>query len=108
MKAMIRIIRAYFYCLWWLNQEKTSFKYWWNSFIGWARPYLTWKMLPFLLIAWFITNGWAYVFIAIGTPTMRKIALSYIAFLWLPISPEKIVTIPLAFFIQKLLFKSKK
>jgi len=68
------------------------------------KPYLKPTMLISFGIACMITNGWAYILLAIGTPLMRKVALSYVAFLWLPISPEKIVTIPLGLFIQKILF----
>ena len=35
-------------------------------------------------------------------------ATAYLAFLWLPFTPEKLITIPLAVFIQKLLFKRKE
>jgi hypothetical protein len=69
-----------------------------------AKPYLKPTIIVSFGIAWFLTNGWSYLFLIIGSPTMRKVALSYIAFLWLPISPEKIVTIPLALFIQKKIF----
>lgn len=72
-----------------------------------VKHYLKPSIIVSFGIAWFITNGWAYTFLIIGTPVMRKIALSYIAFLWLPISPEKIVTIPLGLFIQKILFNRR-
>ena len=44
-------------------------------------------------IAWLITNGWSYVLLAVGTifgiGWMTAVAGAYLAFLWLPISPEK-------------------
>ena len=62
-------------------------------------------------IAWMITNGWCYVFIALGTwlhiKWMRITGWSYLAFLWLPVTPEKIVTVPLGAFIKKILFGRK-
>lgn len=35
-------------------------------------------------------------------------AISYQAFLWLPCTPEKLVTIPLAMWFNSLLFKDEK
>lgn len=58
------------------------------------------NLLFCLLVAWMITNGWAYVFVGIGTyneiPWMVAIGGTYIAFLWLPISAEKIITVAIA------------
>lgn len=59
-------------------------------------------------IAWFITNGWSYIMLAIGAlmqiEWMLAVAGAYLAFLWLPISPEKIVTFAIAIFLIKLIF----
>ena len=67
------------------------------------------KLIRFLLnprfllcfgLAWMITNGWCYIFIGVGSyydiGWMFAVGTTYLAFLWLPITPEKIVTIPLA------------
>ena len=47
-------------------------------------------------LAWIITNGWSYVLLAAGIyfdlRVMQAIAGAYLTFLWLPISPEKLVT----------------
>ena len=59
-------------------------------------------------LAWMITNGWCYIFIGVGSyydiGWMFYVGTTYLAFLWLPITPEKIVTIPLAIAFLKLLF----
>lgn len=59
-------------------------------------------------IAWMITNGWSYVFFALGTlfdiGWMVAIGGAYLAFLWLPISPEKIVTVAIAMALLRWLF----
>lgn len=51
-------------------------------------------------IAWIITNGWSYVMLGLGTlfdiKWMVAVAGGYLAFLWLPISPEKILTLALS------------
>ncbi len=75
------------------------------------------KILQFILnprfllcfgLAWMITNGWCYIFIGVGSfydiEWMFYIGTTYLAFLWLPITPEKIVTIPLAIGLLKLFF----
>ena len=68
------------------------------------------KVLGFLLnpkfllcfgIGWFITNGWSYVLMGIGTyfqiGWMMSVAGAYLAFIWLvPLSPEKIVAFAIA------------
>lgn len=59
-------------------------------------------------IAWMITNGWSYVLLGLGTwleiGWMVAVAGAYLAFLWFPFSPEKIVTFALALALLKLLF----
>ena len=59
-------------------------------------------------LAWMITNGWCYIFIAAGTfydiEWMFYVGTTYLAFLWLPITPEKIITIPLAIAFLKAFF----
>ena len=75
------------------------------------------KALSFLLnprlllcwgIAWLITNGWSYVVLALGTyldiTWMKALGGGYVTFLWLPISPEKLVTAAIAMVLLRLLF----
>lgn len=68
-----------------------------------------WRTFVSFLIAWNITNGWCYAFILFGTifhiKWMRIAGWSYLAFLWLPTTPEKLVTVPLGVAIKKILFK---
>lgn len=69
-------------------------------------------MNPHLLIcivaAWFITNGWSYILLGFGTyfkiDWMMAVAGAYLAFLWLPISPEKIVTFAIALMLLRRFF----
>lgn len=60
------------------------------------------------VFAWTITNGWAYVLAAAGAyfniEWMRNVAGAYIAFLWLPISQEKILTLALSLAFLKFIF----
>ena len=59
-------------------------------------------------MAWIITNGWAYIAFALGTflqiTWLAAIAAAYLAFLWIPGTPEKIVTLAISIFLLKRLF----
>lgn len=59
-------------------------------------------------IAWLITNGWSYIMLGVGTyfgiGWMIAVATAYLAFLWLPVSPEKIATILIAMALLRFLF----
>ncbi len=59
-------------------------------------------------IAWMLTNGWAYVLLALGTllrnPFLSGIAGGYLALLWLPFTPEKIFTVLIAVRLLKRFF----
>ena len=58
------------------------------------------RLLLCFAVGWMITNGWSYVLFALGTyfqsPWMLAVSGGYLTFLWLPISPEKIVTVAIA------------
>ena len=59
-------------------------------------------------IAWIITNGWSYIMLALGIwlhiTWMQGVAGAYLAFLWLPITPEKIVTVAITIVLLRILF----
>lgn len=59
-------------------------------------------------LAWFITNGWSYVFAAVGSALnitwMYVIGFSWMTFLWFPFTPEKIVTLFITLFLLRRLF----
>ena len=59
-------------------------------------------------IAWLITNGWSYLLFGIGTyydiGWMVAISGAYLTLLWLPISPEKIVTVAIAIGLLRIIF----
>lgn len=60
------------------------------------------------ITAWFITNGWSYLALIAGTAFrvkwMSAIASTYLTFLWLPFTPEKIITVIIAVKLLKKLF----
>ncbi len=66
------------------------------------------RLLLCLGIAWMITNGWSYVLFGMGTyfgiEWMIAVGGAYLAFLWLPVSPEKIATVAIAIALLRFLF----
>ena len=59
-------------------------------------------------IAWLITNGWSYIVLAIGTlfqiPWMIAVSGAYMALLWFPFTPEKLITLIIAMALLRWLF----
>ena len=74
----------------------------------WSRLILNWRFLICFGVGWIITNGWSYALLGLGlltdTAWMKIVSGAYLTFLWLPISPEKVVTVAIALFLVKLLF----
>ena len=66
------------------------------------------RLLLCLALCWLITNGWSYIMFGIGTYLeinwMVAVSGAYLAFLWLPISPEKLVTFAIAIALLRWLF----
>jgi len=71
-------------------------------------PFLNLKFLLSFGIAWMITNGWAYVCLGLSIifkiHWLQVVSSTYIAFLYLPFTAEKLITIPMAIFIQTKIF----
>ncbi len=59
-------------------------------------------------LAWLVTNGWSYIMLGFGTyldiSWMIAVSGAYLTFIWLPISPEKIVTIAITMALLRVLF----
>lgn len=59
-------------------------------------------------IAWIITNGWSYILLGIGTwlgiEWMQVVAGAWLTFLWIPGTPEKVVTVALSIVFLRFLF----
>lgn len=70
------------------------------------------RLLLCFCIAWIITNGWAYIMLGAGIllniTWMKGVAGAYIAFLWLPITAEKIVTVAITIFLLRKIFPEDK
>lgn len=63
------------------------------------------RLILCIAVAWMITNGWSYIVFALGTvfeiQWMIAVAGGYLAFLWLPVSPEKIATLTIALMLLR-------
>lgn len=83
---------------------------------GLLKTVLQFALNPRLLlcfgIGWMITNGWSYVLLGLGTwlgnEWMIGVASAYLAFLWLPVSPEKLVTFAIAITLLRWMFPNDK
>ena len=66
------------------------------------------RLLLCLGLAWLITNGWSYIMLGLGIlfdiAGMQAVASAYLAFLWIPVTPEKILTVLIAIFFLKRFF----
>lgn len=74
----------------------------------WKRILLNPRLLLCLFLAWMITNGWSYILFGLGTflgiGWMQWLGGAYMSLLWLPFTPEKLVTLVIALFLLKRLF----
>ena len=75
-------------------------------------PFLNWRILIIYVPIWFIMSGWTYLFIYLGTRHhvgwMLAAGTFWATVLWLPFTPEKLITIPLTLFIYVKLFGHKE
>jgi hypothetical protein len=63
-------------------------------------------------IAWFFTNGWSYLALGLGTylrlPWLQGVATAYLALLWVPFTPEKIITVMIAMWLLRWIYPEDK
>ena len=82
----------------------------------WIRTILEFCLNPKLLlcfgIAWIITNGWSYIALGLSFWLELKwlgiVASAYLTALWIPFTPEKIITIIIAIFLLRIFFPNDK
>ncbi len=88
---------------------KEKIKYWVKTVVQFI---LNPRLLLCFGIAWIITNGWAYITAAIAVwldiGWLGAVAGAYLTALWIPFTPEKIITVVIAIFLLKLLFPKDK
>jgi hypothetical protein len=71
------------------------------------KPFLTWRILICYLPFWFIASGWTYIALAIGNAWWKTIAGVWLAWMWMPWCPEKLITIPAAIWLHKKIFPNR-
>lgn len=75
-----------------------------------VQPFINWRFLIAYLIPWFITNGWAWIGTFLlpitGLNWFTGAASAWLAILWMPWTPEKVLIIPAALWIHSKLFKN--
>lgn len=75
----------------------------WNKIKTYISPFLNWRILVIYVPIWFIMSGWTYLFIFLGTRYhvgwMLAAGTAWGTILWLPFTPEKLITVPLTLFI---------
>ena len=75
----------------------------WTKIKTYISPFLNWRILVIYVPIWFIMSGWTYLFIYLGTrhhiSWMLAAGTFWATILWLPITPEKLLTIPLTLWI---------
>lgn len=88
---------------------KQKIKYWVKTVVEFI---LNPRLLLCFGLAWIITNGWAYITAAIAVwleiDWLAAVAGGYLTALWIPFTPEKIITVIIAIFLLKLLFPHDK
>lgn len=88
-----------------MDNLKSKIKYWLKTTVEFI---LNPRLLLCCGIAWLITNGWVYIASAFATwfeiDWLGAIAAAYLAALWFPFTPEKIITVIIAIFLLKVFF----
>ena len=88
---------------------KEKIKYWVKTVVEFI---LNPRLLLCFGLAWIITNGWAYIVMGLGLLIENEwligISGGYLAALWIPFTPEKIITVIIAIFLLKLIFPNDK
>ena len=82
----------------------------WTKIKTYISPFLNWRILVIYLPIWFIMSGWTYLFIYLGTRHhvgwMLAAGTFWATVLWLPFTPEKLITVPLTLYLYVKLFGS--
>ena len=75
----------------------------WSKIKTYISPFLNWRILVIYVPIWFLMSGWTYLFIFLGTKHhitwMLTAGTFWATVLWLPMTPEKLLTIPLTLLI---------
>ena len=74
----------------------------------WVKLLLNPRFLLCFGIGWMITNGWAYVMLGFGVlfdiGWASAVAGAYLTLLWIPMTPEKLLTLAIAILLLRWIF----
>ena len=88
--------------------KSSRFQKWLEKLKIWVKLILNWRFLVCFGLGWMITNGWSYILLGVGVfwgiDWMAWLASGYLAIIWFPFSPEKIITVGIAIFLAHRLF----
>lgn len=74
----------------------------------WVKLLLNPRFLLCFGIGWMVTNGWAYVMLGFGVLLdigwASAVAGAYLTLLWIPMTPEKLLTLAIAILLLRWLF----
>lgn len=83
----------------------------WTKIKIYLKPFFNWRFLVSYFIPFMLINGWAWIGVflmpVIGSNWFTIAATTWLGILWLPCTPEKLITIPLAIFIHTKIFGPK-
>lgn len=83
-----------------------------KQLLSWKEYIIDWRFALCFLIGWMITNGWCYIGLWVGAAFkigwLAAVSGAWAAILWLPFTPEKIVTVGIALGIMKIIFPNHK
>ena len=83
-------------------------KYAFKKIKTYIAPFLNWRILIIYLPIWFLMSGWTYLFIYLGAKYgvgwMLASGTFWATILWLPFTPEKLITIPITLVIYMRVF----
>jgi chaperonin GroEL len=68
---------------------------------------LDWKTFLCYIPVWFVFSGWTYAAIAFGSPWWKAAGGAWLAMLWMPWCPEKLITIPITLWLKRIIFKKE-
>ena len=82
----------------------------------WVKIIIEFCLNPHFLLCfglgWIITNGWAYIATGLGLwlgiDWLVAVGAAYLTALWIPFTPEKIITLIIAIFLLKKIFPNDK
>lgn len=89
-------------------EHKNTNRNWKDKLRPWLRALTNPHLLISIAIAWMITNGWAYCAVGIGwyldIPVLLRIGSVWLGLLWVPGTPEKLLTFGIAMGLLRVLF----